>query len=1026
MQSREKNYMCVNSRALLAVLLGVATCSFGQMQQQQDELTVGLRYVQGLQDMLFLDIADSVLKDLTVKFPEASVKFAALELQGDLTRGNFDEVKARIAAAEKRGEKSDVVWGMKLALADSYFTYAKHDECRSIYETFFNTFKKKDNKGKDVFNVPEALQSTYTDAAYKYAQMLLNMKQREAALNMYRLLVGMKTLPDYIKRQCMAECSEIALTIADETNDAAKRKALCAEVDKLCNDLLWVRDLWFGKAIVLKAHVYMLQDDPDKAKALIDTYNSTLTAIHQALVEQEKETGDPLTRVSPMAECRYLLAVMLQERAESIMSAEGFNINDAEQRESVLSLLLGVKKNGKRKGDGAYNHFVNVYLKYPESNWAADAGEHSEQVREILVNKFGGNVKSNVTPEQEAKVREIQFRDAHTAYMQGHLDVAKDRSIQVLNRYPDAPEAIVALGDLARCYMADIVKSSDEAIIYTDAIIGHLAERFSGERTMITAGDMLIGLAERWGEYERDDLRLSVYGKFFDNYPNHPACVTYLTSFAEKAYQEENYTQALDYFTKVANNYKSSPRAIDALSRIASIHEKDNDFGKLVPVLAEMEKRLGGDKRPVQALYTTRFRRANALRNAAFEAIEGENATNEVEVAKAKKILNAAVKAYDELITDLVNPPTSAQVDDREKEQNALVREASIFGKAAIYSRYPETDEAKKNEKRAEAIKAFEIAVKDYPKGESAPKALIQIGSLYTIMKEVEKAEAALSQLRKDYPDSDEAKSALPLMADNLMKLGMREEATARYREMFASSSADYSDYDILRAVNALMDSKEYDLAAIGIDKIVSKEDSPIASQARFAECKLVMAQKNYPLAVDKLVAFTNSFPRISLALEATELMSESASMAGLSEKDSAKRQEFFDTAILAMKDLQKRRTNDVEVAECDIAVGRIMINKAVAEEEFGDKNKASDYRGKALISFINFLESGNSRKPQLQPLVEKTYYEVIPLLMEHKQLDMALENADAYIQRFPSGKYISQVNAWRNQISAELDSQSL
>ena len=28
------------------------------------------------------------------------------------------------------------------------------------------------------------------------------------------------------------------------------------EAEKFCDDLLWKQDIWFGKAIVMKAHVY--------------------------------------------------------------------------------------------------------------------------------------------------------------------------------------------------------------------------------------------------------------------------------------------------------------------------------------------------------------------------------------------------------------------------------------------------------------------------------------------------------------------------------------------------------------------------------------------------------------------------------------------------------------------------------------------------------------------------------------------------------------------------------------------------
>ena len=78
--------------------------SFAAFAQQEDpeaarerELKEGLRYVKGLQQYLFADIADLVLKELTVKFPEAKAKLAVLELEGELARGKFDDVKARIA-----------------------------------------------------------------------------------------------------------------------------------------------------------------------------------------------------------------------------------------------------------------------------------------------------------------------------------------------------------------------------------------------------------------------------------------------------------------------------------------------------------------------------------------------------------------------------------------------------------------------------------------------------------------------------------------------------------------------------------------------------------------------------------------------------------------------------------------------------------------------------------------------------------------------------------------------------------------
>ena len=1013
----------LTARIAVAALVCAAACAFGQ-SQQESELDQGLRYVQGLQRLYFLDIADAVLKELSARFPEAATRAAALQLEGDLARGKFDEVKARIAAAEKNREKEDVVWAMKLALADSYFTYAKFDECRAIYGGFFKAFQKEDPKTKKTtYDIPASLETVFTDAAYKYAQMLLNMKKREEAIGIYRVLLSAGKLPQHVARQCMAEMAEVGLSLADEAKDAKVRDEYLKEVNATCDKLLWVQDLWFGKAIVLKAHGLMLQDKPEDAKLLVDRYMGTLTTIHQALVEQEKETGDPLTRVSPMAECRYLLAVMLQEKAQEMMAADGFSVNDPKQREAVLSLLLGSKDTtGKRKGDGAYNHFVNVYLKYPESNWAADAGEKSEAVREILVNDFGGKVNAAVTPEQTARVRTIQYRDARALYAQGQIAAAKERLGQVLNSFPDCEESVTALGDLARCYIQGIQEDED-AILYAQTVIGHLAERFCERRnSMNAAGDELIRIAEYWGEYGRPDIRLDTYAQFFKFYPSHPSCVSYLTSFGEKAYQEKDYPHALEFYTIVANSYTNSPRAFDALSRMASIYEEGEDYAHLIPVLNDLIARLKTQPKPTQMLFSSRFRKANALRGMALGVIKSDT-TNATEIAGATRSLSLAVKEFDDLAADLASPPPSAEVDEKEKKLNATIREVSLFNKALSLTQIPGSDPARLDKMRDLAIATYEELIKAYPQGSSAPTALIQIGSIYAMKKDAEKAEAALSRLRKDYPDSEQAKSALPLIADNLMKLGMREEAVSRYREMFSAAGANYSDHDMLRASTALMEAKEFELARIGLDKILGRagENAPIRAQARFAECRLLVAQKDYDGAVAKLQAFIKDYPNLSIVIDAYLLLSQASSEAGLVEKNGDHRFDLFNVSIDAMKEVKKRRTNDVESASCDIETGRIMARKAKAEAEFGDARKAAEYRGKALISYQVFIDSVVPGATRLLPLVEVAYYESVPLLIDHGQWEVVTDNCNEYLQRFPQGKYASQFNAWKNQAKIEL-----
>ena len=1015
MHSRQ-HLLSFSPRLILAVAVFASFAAFAQQEDpeaaRERELKEGLRYVKGLQQYLFADIADLVLKELTVKFPEAKAKLAVLELEGELARGKFDDVKARIA--REPNQNSPETWAMKLALADSYYAFGKYPEAKGIYEGFFKQYEK---------DVPEALGAFYNDSAYKYAQMLLNLKERENALKMYKLLLGQKKkLPEHVERQCLAEMAEIALSLADDEKDKTKQAALCKEVNGWADKLLWKQDLWFGKAIVLKAHALMINHKAEEAKKLVNDYMPTLTAIHQALVEQEAETGEPLTRVSPMAECRYLLAVMLQTEADRIMAEEGFNVNNAEKREEVLSLFLGSKNAGKRKGDGAYNHFLNVYMQYPESNWAADAGERAEAVRTILVDTFGDKVQSPITEEQAARVRQIQFRDARALFAQGQIDNARDRLIQVLNSFPDCPEAIPALGDLARCYMQGVQDKNPDAELYADTVIGHLAERFcSGSDKMQPAGDELIRLAENWLEYGRADKRLQVYDLFFHLYPNHSSCPIYLASFGEKAYKDQDYASALNYFQITANNYTNSPRAFDALNRIVTIYEETKDLTNTIIAANNYVKRLESVGRVTQELMMARFRVANAQKDYGVDILRS-GTTNEAEIARGVKAVSVAASGFDKLAEVLKEPPATSQVNDEEKKRNKALREAAMFGKAFCLSQVP-GDPDRIAKIRAIAIQTYESLVNDFPESGSAPNALIQIGSLYTMNKQLDKAEAALTRLRKDYPDSEQAKSALPMLADNLMKLGMREEAISRYRDMFSATGAKYSDADIFRASRALLDSKEYELARQGLDRVMANatDNQVLMAQARYAECELLVATKEYAAAVEKLNAFIKDYPNYTLMIDAKLLYCTAASEAGRGEKDAKLRKVLFDTAIEAMKDVKKRRTSAVDKATADIEIGRIMTRKAKAEKEFGDEERAKDFRGQALISYQGFIDSVDRANAQLLPIVETAYFESVPLLIESGDWDIVDENADAYLATFPHGKYRTDFTAWKNQAKIEL-----
>ena len=991
--------------AALTIVLASSVAVAQEAAPAGDALDEELRYVDGLQKLYLMEMADLVMADLERSYPETKARLAVRRIRGELGTGQFETVQKRVAAMPD--QDSAETWAMKLALADAYYAYGKYPEAKGLYETFFKRFEKE---------TPAALQTFYNESAYKYAQMLLYLKEDRGALEAYRRVLQGK-LEQHIERQCRAEMADIALRVAMEIGDAKEKEKLLKDVESWADKLLWIQDIWFGKAIVIKAHVAMLRGKPNEAKKLVDDYMPTLQTIHQALVDLEAERGEPLTRVSPMAECRYLLAVMLQEEAGRLMQQPGYD------KEAVLSMLIGTRGgDGKRQGDGAYQHFINVFFKYPESAWAAEAGERAEQVRLIITEVFGGNIAVAIKPADMERVRGIQFRDARMLFSQGQIKNARESLLRVLNQFPDVPEAVPALGDLVRCYVQEI-EEDPASELYADTVAGHLAERFSQNReTRGSAGDELVRLAEYWLETTgRADKRAAVYDLFFAGYPDHPVAPNYMLSFGERHYKEQDYPAALSYFRQVADTYTNAAVAFAALNRIATIHEETGDITNQLAAIDAYAARLAARDKPGQELMNARYRQASAYKDFGTGLLKGS--TNAADRALGNQWIGRAAVAYNQLAEILKDPGHPYQANDAERKANAALHEAALYNMAYCLSQINQPAE-NLSAIRQRAIDAYEGLVGAFPKSPLAPTALIQVGSLWTMMRDAGKAEATLSRLLKGYPDSPEARSALPLMAENLMKLGMREEAVARYRAMFGETGGKYGDLDLLRAAQALTEAGEYDLAQQGLERVLGHtKETSILVPARLAQGNLLLKRGQHVAAVDALKAFIKEYAGFALMLDANELLSQAASKAGEREQDDLKRKLLFNDAIEAQKAVRQRRTNQFDMARSDIEVGRIMARKARAEVAFNKPAAAEESRGKALISYQAFIDSTDPANLALAPLVETAYFESTPLLLEHRKWLMAAENGETYLQVFPRGRYVGEMRSWLNQARIELGS---
>lgn len=991
-------------------ILGVATVGHGALSEEA--VREELRYIEALQVARMPDIADEVIADLKRSNPEIAALLKVSEIKGLLSLGKFDEVQAKIDAIADKN--STEYWALTLAKGDAYYAFGKYGDADKLYLEFF----KKVAKPKD------DLVPFYRDAAYKYVQMLLYLGKDRQALTAFGNLIdsaGKTKIPldEDVERQVRADKAELMLKLLPGITKTAEKEAMLKEAEATVDKLLWKQDVWFGKALVMKAHLFLLQGDVKGAQGLVETYMPQLKIIHDAVKEQDPDGSMGMLRMSPMPQCRYLLAVLLMD--EALAEAKKDNANE----DHIKDLLLGERDAAtkKRKQNGAMTHFVNVFIRFPESQWAADAGVRSEELRKFLKERYNQDVGYRVTDEQMRKVREMQFMGARLYFSQNQFKEAIDKYLTSINQFPDAPEAIAALGDLAFCYI-ESARDDADAALNAETVTGHLGERFcANERLMKEAGDQLRRIAERYGEMRMEDKRRQTYALFFRNYPTHYAAGQLVMSFGEREYNAQNYEGALGYYKQISEVYTNSPYYLSSFSRMAQVYKESGDVTNEITMLETYVDKLGKQERPGHALIVGQFRLAEVYREHGLTQLRaastnvGDAAVSEAQQKAGVAWLDKAGASFTRLVELLDGGASAFQQTDDEKKTNGKLRETSLFSKAlcTVQVNYPAE---KLPAIRKLAITQFEEYVKGYPQGRYASKALMQIGTLYTILEDTPQAQAAFERLSRDYAESDEAKNSVPMQAAALIEIGLRGEGVAKYRQMLAAGG-NYTEGQFMAAARALEEAREFDVAVQCYDKVLKgAKDAALLANAKLGRSRSLVGQKKFSEAHKELVAFIgdDKLSKLLLVVDANLLLVEVASEEGKVEKDDNERTRLFNEAVDALKMVKRYRTNTVAQVELDLKAGEILLRKMEAEKKLGLAEQSADTRGKAIVAFQVMIMNLDPGRAELLPILERAYYYCLPLLLEHKKYRDTQEDAERYLEIFPEGRYRTDVQSWLNQ----------
>ena len=1003
-----------------------------------------LAYVKALVEANLPDFAGPVIAAAKAKWPVLAPKLKVYEIDGDLRMGRFEKVQ-KVLDACKKG--SSEYWSIRLAMGDAYYSRSQNAECAKIYKEFFTAVP---NPGPDIMEF-------YVASGFKWAQICAIGKQYAEAIKMYESLLA--KMPKASKdveegeddpletRWCMVAQSyvELLLRLAGEIDNVKdpKRAEYLKKADGVVKELLWKQDMLiiFGKAISMRAHIEMLRGRLGKAQQIVTEFLPTLRDIHKSLHDDDPDGSKGALRLSPMPECRYLLARILWQEVKREAGKPKAN------EDAIKDALFGDKeKTGRRNGLGAYNHAINVYVNYPESAWAANAGNLTEEIEKFVKTRYKKDIRTNVTAGQMKKVREMQFKNARDVYNSHDVKKTVEVYLELLAQFPEYPESVGALDTLAESYISlwEDEKDAGAKLVHrlnAETVEGYIAERFAekGGAVSRSAGDVTLRLAAL--EHDAGALGRSaqLYDLYFKNYKDHYKAASTALSLAGAAYKKDDWAAAARYYEMVATIYTNSSYYASALQLLSICHGK---LGHAEEQETWLRRFAAAASKPTERT-TARLSLAQMQQKrgfAAFVAADAEPAaegTNGVAAAAAAADAArlAAYKAVAGAIRDL--RATAADITDvlandktlgtEERKQLTKAREQSQFLEGVSWQRLSWPAD-KVPVFRKQAVKAFESYLEVNPKGQYAAQVLVMLATIYTADKNVEGSQKVLARLQKDFPESDEAKNSVPRLAWTLIEMGMRQEGVEQYRQMLATQGGKYTAVQFLQAGDALLEARSWDVAAEAYNKALAlaknekKENvrSYVDVHAMLGLAKVSYGQKAWAEAHSKLDDFITKYSTNANVVAAYEMLTEVASEEGRREQDATRRQRLFNDAVGAVKKLKAFKKTWAEKDLITLRSIGITVRQMEAEEQLGLAEDAKETCRRAVTTLTVFVQAhapspehpAKDMTPAQLENLERCYGMLLPLMVKlgSEQSETVLEYGAAYNELFPDGKHKTAV----------------
>ena len=644
-------------------------------------------------------------------------------------------------------------------------------------------------------------------------------------------------------------------------------------------------------------------------------------------------------KFSPMAECRYLLGVVHDEEGRALF------LKKEQEKTAVEQLALALR------------HLLTVVRDYPGSSWAPLAGRRAEDVVAFL--------------ESKGKKVRYQLKDARLLIQQQDYQGAVTKYLPVVNAFPESPAAVAALGDVGAAYV--YLKNG----YYAKAVTTYLAERFSRNAGLAEeAGNALLNIAAAYEEMKDAEGLAEAHELFFTRFPGHRRAPYVIFRFGENELRAEKYTEALRYFHQIAERYPKEKIYVDTLNRIGYCYLKLGEYSNAVPWLAKYVAEVPPGAEHIAA----RLRLADAERQS--------------------DQLAAAVAEYDRIVTLLREEGAKYSPTPEDTAKNRQNLELALFWRAFVHSKTKEPPE-QVAAYQARAIEGYQEFLREFPKSDLAPSALMGLGLLYSQQKKPEEAEKIYSRLTREYPDSEQAKDIVFSRAMAYLDIGQTNEAIRVFEQMFREPGK-FTPAQFLRAAHAMRDAQQYETALRAYEQARKAEDQPANWQAAMMGLGQCLASLGrFAEAVAPLEELLKKYPTTGYKVEACFILSRAYAELGSKETDPTARVLTFNKAIKAMNEVRLLAKQSDVRARADVETAHIQLLMGQKEE--------------AQASYQRIILLHDANNPKVQPWVEKALREVMPLLTELNRIADIVDCCEIYLRSYPQGNLVNEARQWRD-----------